>query len=127
LNSPKKLKFLVVDDDRQLLKLMGRLLEARGHEVVLSHAGVNAVIEVPEEHPDCVVTDWVMLGLNGLDLIKELRAGDGCDGIKMIMVTSRLDAESEAEARAAGADGYIRKPIDPANFAETVEKMALDG
>lgn len=125
MNPERALKIFLVDDDTDFLKLMGALLERRGHEVILSHAGTNAAIEIPDVKPDAVVTDWVMVGLDGLELITELREGGECPETKMILVSGRLDGTTDEDARAADLDGYIRKPIDPAAFAETVERLIL--
>ena len=114
-------KFVLVDDDPQILKLMGELLEMRGHEVVLFHAGTTAVIDIPDENPDCVITDLMMVGLNGLDLARELREVPKLSRIKIVMVTSQSDSETRSQAEEVGVDAFIAKPIDPAAFANQIE------
>lgn len=118
------MKFVIVDDDVDILRLMGRLLEIRGHDVVLFHAGTSAVIDIPMENPDCVITDFKMVGLDGLDLIRNLRMDANLQNLKIVMVSGEADDETKALAKGAGANGFIGKPIDPKAFADQVESIS---
>ena len=121
--SSRKFKFCIVDDDLVLLKLMGKLLESRGHQVTLFHAGTSAVIDIPDELPDCVITDLVMMGLDGLELVRDLRANPEMCELKIIMVTSKSDDVTRTTAMKDGVDRFIGKPLDVATFPELVESV----
>ena len=77
MNPERALKIFLVDDDTDFLKLMGALLERRGHEVILSHAGTNAAIEIPDVKPDAVVTDCTgEVGDGAQDCFRPKRGGE---------------------------------------------------
>jgi len=121
--SGKPMKIFVVDDDPSMLNLMGMLLEARGHEVILNHKGSSASVDIYDEMPDCLITDLIMPGLNGIELTRELRDDPDTASMKIIMVTSDTKEISRIKAVEAGVDAYIVKPLDPGTFAQTVEKV----
>jgi len=123
MNTSRAYKFVVVDDDITFLKLMTRLLEASGNDVVMYHAGTTAVIDIPEEQPDCVITDLEMVGMNGIQLVRELRTEPALAETRIVMITGSADEEDEQAARAAGIDGFIRKPVEPAKIVSQVMAM----
>jgi len=127
VNDRQTYKFVIVDDDKAILRLMATLLEQRGHRTVLFHAGTAAVIEIPNEKPDCVITDLTMVGVDGLELVRDLRATPAMGDVKIVMVTSKADAASQAEAEDAGIDGFIGKPFDANTFAMRVEDVLSGG
>ncbi len=114
---------MVVDDERAILNLLGRLLEKRGHKVQLCHAGTAALIDMPEPPPDGIITDINMLGTDGLTLARELRSTAKLKDIKIIAISGDTDDQTKAAAAEAGADAFIEKPINPATFSEQIEAI----
>ena len=120
------LSFLIVDDDIAMLRLMATLLERRGHKVSMYHRGTSASAGLLNQDPDCIITDFHMLGLDGIELTREARDEGHLDGVKIIMVTSQDDVDARVQAENAGVDAFIAKPIDVASFAKLVEQIVAE-
>ncbi len=116
-------KFYIVDDDPVALKTMARLLEARGHEVSINGTSANAMAEIIDERPYCILTDLVMPGVDGLELVRQLRGRTTTSGMKIIVVTSKGNDLWRQRAEQAGANGFLLKPLDLKSFASQVEEI----
>jgi two-component system chemotaxis response regulator CheB len=102
---------LVADDDVMSTGLLRKILVKAGHAVTIARNGLEALRLVQENSFDVVLVDWMMPELDGVEVIKKIRAS-----VKpipqLIMVTALASEESRRQAFAAGADDYIGKPID---------------
>ena len=105
------MKFVIVDDQEFMLRLMTRVLEAAGHGVKSYTSSVHALREISVEQPDCVITDVVMPEMDGLELCVELRKMPDLASIKIIICTAKSYDFDRRRAKELGADGYIVKPI----------------
>ncbi|ANB72376.1 response regulator transcription factor [Paraburkholderia phytofirmans] len=116
---------VVVDDDESVSRAIRRLLRSIGLAAETFASG-DAFLEVlasmPSYHPDCVVLDVQMPGLNGLEVQRRL-AGSG---IPVIFITAHDDIGVREHALAAGAVAYLRKPFNDELFVKTV-RAALEG
>jgi two-component system, OmpR family, KDP operon response regulator KdpE len=101
-------KVLVVDDEVSIRKALSLNLAARGYEVVLADSGEAAMQAVATEHPEMVLLD---LGLPGIDGIRTIEALRGWTDVPIIVLTVRDDDASKIAALDAGADDYITKPF----------------
>jgi two-component system KDP operon response regulator KdpE len=101
-------RILVVDDEPQILRALGTNLKARGYEVDLAPTGELALALAARHHPDLVVLDLGLPGIDGIDVIRGLR---GWSTVPIIVLSVR-EAESEKVAALdAGADDYVTKPF----------------
>ncbi len=101
-------RIMVIDDDKEMLKLLNRTLELEGFDTVVAADGNSALALLKETAPDLVLLDIMMPGLDGfqtLDLIREQ------SDTPVIMLTARQEAESLQRALFLGADDYINKPF----------------
>lgn len=123
------MKFCIFDDDQSLLHLVTLLLEKAGHEVSASTRGEQAIGVVTTNRPDALITDRMMPDIDGLSLVHKLRGRKEFDDMVIIMmsVDSGIDRPWRRDAEAAGADGFIAKPFDPATFAAEVEAIVSAG
>lgn len=113
---------LVVDDEPSTRFLIRSLLERRGFEVFEAGDGVEALaLAAGEPAVGLVVADLNMPRMDGLELIWELRRGDGGRHLPVIVVTGEADELIEAQLLEEGADDYIRKPLDSRLFLARVE------
>lgn len=103
-------QILVVDDEPAIRQLLTDVLELDGHEVRAAADGLAAVSAFDALRPDCVVLDLMMPGLDGYEVLRDIRSRDG-DPVPVIMLTAAADAESAARAWADGADYYLAKPF----------------
>ena len=105
-------RILVVDDQRSNAEMMAGVLKARGYSVYIALDGQQALEQVREMHPDLVVSDILMPGVDGYDLCRRLRSAPETALLPVILVTS-LDAQSERiKGLEAGADDFLSKPVN---------------
>jgi CheY-like chemotaxis protein len=103
-------RVLVVDDDPDLLTLVGLQLRQHGHKVVTAASGQEALALVTEKGaPDVAVLDVAMPEMNGLELLQTMRSRDGLGELPAIFLSARVAAEDIAAGRALGAL-YLTKP-----------------
>lgn len=107
------MRTLVADDDADSLALLNDLLPQWGHEVVSAEDGEQAwTLMVEQDAPRLVVLDWVMPGVDGVQLCRRLREKFSQNAIYIILLTSRNRSEDLVQALEAGADDYVTKPFD---------------
>ena len=104
---------LVVDDEPQIRRALSLNLGARGYEVFEASSGEQALQAVASEHPDIVLLD---LGLGGMDGIMVIDALRGWTAVPIIVLTARDDERSKVLALDAGADDYVTKPFGMAEL-----------
>jgi len=104
-------RVLLVDDEPVIRELVQAMLEGGGVEVRCVDSGARALQEAGAARPDLVLLDIVMPGLDGLAVLRLLRADPTLAGVPIHMLTARSRAVDHAAAERAGADGYIEKPF----------------
>jgi CheY-like chemotaxis protein len=122
-------RVLVVDDDPDGRALVALLLELNGAEVTAVASGVEALAAVPTARPDVLVSDLGMPGLDGFELLRQVRrlpAGDG-GATPAVAVTAYARAEDRARAMEAGFAGYVSKPVEPAALVAAVAALLPGG
>jgi two-component system response regulator MprA len=105
---------LVVDDDERLLNMLRRLLTYEGFRVLTATDGRSALEHVQTYHPDVIVLDWMMPGLDGIQVVKQLRAQN--DPTLILILTARDAIEDRVLGLDSGADDYLPKPFAPAEL-----------
>jgi diguanylate cyclase (GGDEF)-like protein len=111
----KKKRILVVDDHEDNIELLRARLEARGYEVFGASDGQAALDQVESVSPDLILLDVMMPKMDGMEVVRRLKANKSLPFIPVIMQTALDSTENKVEGLDAGADDYITKPI---NFAE---------
>jgi two-component system KDP operon response regulator KdpE len=101
-------RILVVDDEPQLRRALGINLRARGYEVDLAETGEEALTLAARHHPDLVVLDLGLPGIDGVDVIRGLR---GWTSVPVIVLSVRDTEADKVDALDAGADDYVTKPF----------------
>jgi signal transduction histidine kinase len=113
-------KILYVEDDPACMLLVHRVLENEGYQVVTTSDGLSATEFAMYEHPDLILMDINISGLDGYEVTTSLRTVPELESTPIVAVTaSTVDGDRE-RALAAGCDGYIPKPIDVDLFPEQV-------
>jgi diguanylate cyclase (GGDEF)-like protein len=108
-------KILIVDDHEDNIELLRARLEARGYEVHGANDGFAALEAVQRVCPDLILLDVMMPKMDGIEVVRRLKANSDLPFIPVIMQTALDSTENKVEGLDAGADDYITKPI---NFAE---------
>jgi two-component system cell cycle response regulator DivK len=116
-------KILVVEDNELNLKLFCDLLRAHGYEAEPVRDGREAIARALAFGPDLVVMDIQMPHIGGLELIEAMKADPALKAIPIMAVTAYAAKGDEERIRAAGAEGYVSKPISVMRFAEAVRSL----
>lgn len=114
---------LVVDDDKDILLVVQKLLKDKGHEVTCCLDPLDALDKWNQEAFDVVLSDANMPHVNGFDLVKTLSQNARGLGTSLALLTARRDKKDIKRAMESGADDYIVKPIDPDLFISKVESL----
>jgi len=101
-------RILVVDDEVQILRALRRALAARGHEVVTSQNGEDAITEVESSLPELVVLDLNLPGIDGMEVCRRLRTWTQ---VPILILSVREDEAGKVQALDLGADDYLTKPF----------------
>jgi len=104
---------LVVDDERAIREMIIMALEKEGFSCVEASDGHKAETILNESLPDLVLVDWMMPGLNGVNLIRKLRKNEMTRSLPVIMLTAKTEEEDLVKGLESGADDYISKPFSP--------------
>jgi type IV pilus assembly protein PilB len=123
-DAPKqKARILVVEDDRTVTAVVKYFLELEGFEVEIAKDGLIGLEIAKRDIPDVIVTDVHMPGMDGIGMVRALRANAPTSGIAILMLTSEDNLNSETDALTAGADDYILKPVEPRRLAARVKAL----
>ncbi len=114
---------MTVDDSASVRQMVSFTLKDAGYEVVEAVDGRDALKKIPGLTVHMVITDLNMPQLDGIGLIKELRADAKFKFTPILMLTTESQAERKQEGKSAGATGWIVKPFKPEQLVATVKKV----
>jgi len=118
------MKILVIEDHPTQLKLAHLVLSAGGHEVRDAVASDQAFIAIRADRPQLILVDLVLPDVDGLDLIRRLKAEPETRDIHVVAVTSHPERYPKAAALAAGCDAYFVKPFDTREISGQLTAIA---
>ena len=110
---------LIVDDTPDNLAVLSDALDLAGYMVLVAMDGTSALERMHRRRPDVVLLDAMMPGIDGFGVARQLLAMGYT--MPLLAVTARSDADAEAQARAAGFDDFLRKPVSGAQLAEALD------
>ena len=113
---------LVVDDEAAVVEVVALYLRRDGFEVRVAHDGLSAQEAIDEKLPALVVLDVMLPGLDGLALMRRLRANPGID-VPVILLTARSQEADRIYGLELGADDYVTKPFSPAELVSRVKAV----
>ena len=120
----KNLNFLVVDDFSTMRRIVRNLLKELGYNnVEEAEDGPEALDKLNTGKFQFVVSDWNMPNLDGLEMLKRIRASDTLKHLPVLMVTAEAKKENIVAAAQAGASGYVVKPFSAATLEEKLERI----
>jgi response regulator RpfG family c-di-GMP phosphodiesterase len=115
------LRILVVDDDPNLRALLRTSFEVAEIEVDEADSARSAATKIASRHPDVIVLDVAMPGVDGITFCRGLKSDPITRGIPVVLLTG--DSIAESSGRDAGADGFLRKPFSPLALLTLVERL----
>ena len=113
LPAPNSLQILVIEDDNTTRLLLQKTLEREGYQIALAEDGVKGMEKALSISPALIISDWVMPGLDGMELCRQVRSHPQLSGVFVILLSSRETVADRVEGLDAGADEFLSKPIDP--------------
>jgi two-component system chemotaxis response regulator CheY len=118
------MKIITVDDSATMRRVIKNSLTAIGFtEVIEAENGQAGLQKIENEGVDCVITDWSMPLMTGLELVRTLRANPKYRELPILMVTAIGQKEEIVQAISAGANAYIVKPFDPETLQSKLRQV----
>ncbi len=119
-------QILVVDDNPDLRSYVSSVLQRQGYQVRTAEQGAEGLEVAAECKPDLIITDLMMPGVSGLEMIARIRTDEALQGTPIILLTAKVDDETRLEGAEQGADAYLSKPFnDRELLAEVRNLLAL--
>jgi len=115
-------RILIVDDNATNLKLVAYLMKANGYAVDTALDAESAIDAIRGNHPDVILMDIQLPGIDGLELTRRLKSDPATQEIVIVAVTAYAMKGDQAKALEAGCDDYITKPIDTRTLPETIAR-----
>lgn len=106
----KKLRLLLVDDEREFVETLADRLKMRDLDAAIANHGEEALAAVKKEEPDVIVLDLKMPGIDGIEVLKRVK--EAYPNVEVIILTGHGSKKDEEKARKLGAFDYVNKPAD---------------
>ena len=119
----KDIKILLVDDEPDILEIVGYNLSNEGYDVYTAKNGVDALIKAKKKHPHLIILDVMMPEMDGIEACEILRETPGLENTIITFLTARGEDYSQVAGFEAGADDYITKPIKPKVLISKVKAL----
>jgi len=119
----RKHKILVVDDEQVISDTVTLILQSRGYEVITAFDGSEGIAKARTEHPDLILLDIMMPGMNGHDVCVKIKGDRNTRKIPIIMLTGQGEREAVIKARQTGANDYILKPFTMATLLTKISQQ----
>jgi DNA-binding NtrC family response regulator len=117
----EKKKVLIVDDDKDIVRIVATMLEGRGWDIAAAYGGAEAIEKVAASKPDVILLDIMMPEMNGIEVLKRIKKLDAA--ARIIMITAFGDVESYLDSMELGAYEYINKPFETDELLEMIDRV----
>ncbi len=118
----QKKKILIVDDERDIVKVLMIRLQSSGYEIVAAFDGAQGVFMAHKEMPDLIILDIRMPAGDGFSVAERLKRSSNTLNIPLIFLTGSPEKDAEGRAMELGARFYIKKPYDPEELLDAVRR-----
>jgi two-component system phosphate regulon response regulator PhoB len=116
-------RILVVEDEEPISQLLAYNLGKEGFAVTVAADAEEALVAVEESRPDLALVDWMLPGVSGIELCRQLRARPATREIPVIMLTARGEEEDRVRGLDVGADDYVTKPFSMSELAARIRAV----
>jgi two-component system chemotaxis response regulator CheY len=117
-----KTRIMIVDDFSSIRSMVGIILKGAGYETVEAKDGIDALSKLELTPVQMVITDLSMPNLDGMGLVKGIRANPAYNSIPIIMLTTEARDSKQQEGRSLGVTGWLIKPFKPEQLLTAVKK-----
>ena len=118
-------KILVVDDNLDVIKMVGLMLQTRGYDIIAAQSGTQALARARSDNPDLMILDIMMPDMDGYEVCKRLRADPTTANLPILMFTAKSGTSDKVAGFQAGADDFLTKPIHPDELVSRVETALM--
>jgi DNA-binding NtrC family response regulator len=115
----RKLDILIIDDDRNILNILSKILQRKGHTITTTETGQEAITKIQTQRYDVALIDVRLQDINGLDLLNQIQ--EIAPNMIKIILTGYPQDEDRTTALERGADDYLSKPIKSEKLIEIIE------
>ena len=123
MNIFKDKKLLIIDDDVNFCYTLASILYEKGYRVECISTGIKAMQKVKEFMPDLIILDFLIPGVNGIELCEQIRKDRKTESIPILMISGDDKESVKADSFIAGADEFLAKPIDTDRFLNSLEEI----
>jgi two-component system, OmpR family, alkaline phosphatase synthesis response regulator PhoP len=116
-------KVLIIEDDPATTRLVDYSLRHHGYQVIAAANGLEGIRKAQSEHPDLVILDVMLPGMDGFEICHRLRTEPTTSKIKILMFSAKTQDADRETGMKVGADDYLTKPAAPAEIVARVEKL----
>jgi two-component system cell cycle response regulator DivK len=116
-------KVLVIEDNKDNLRLITYALQRGGYEVIPAETGEKGIELAARERPFFIIMDIDLPGIDGIEATKKIRSSEGDGNVPIIAMTSYTMLGDRERIMAAGCNGYIEKPIDPLTIVNSIHQF----
>ncbi len=117
------MQILVVEDDVDIAELVAFNLERQGWKTTLVHHGGEGWEQIQRQHPDLVILDVMLPGMDGMQIFRAMKENEMTHGIPVIFLTARGALDDRLEGLSLGADDYVTKPFSPKELVLRVRNV----
>src|SRR5687767_15702202 len=121
MRMPKRL--LIVDDEPNLLRAVAACLKAENYEVSTARSGREALVHLAETVPDLIISDIRMPGMDGYQLVRNLRSNARTRLVPIVFLTAKDEIADRIQGFRTGVDAYLTKPFEPEELAAIVRAI----
>lgn len=114
-------KILVVDDSAMSRRILRRILESAGHEVLEAEEGMVAIEKYFLDRPDVVLLDLIMEGVSGMDVLEKIRQLD--NNARVVVATADIQTSTRMLTQEAGAVGFVSKPFNERDLISALDSV----
>src|SRR5215831_2283726 len=116
-------RVLVIEDERGLTEVLSYNLQREGYETIVAHDGQEGLRKAQTLLPDLILLDLMLPTLGGLEVCRELRAGERTRQIPILMLTAKAEETDQVVGFLMGADDYVTKPFSPKVLMQRVKAL----
>ncbi|EIJ36234.1 phosphate regulon transcriptional regulator PhoB [Thiothrix nivea] len=114
---------LIVEDEQPIRSMVGFALGRAGYELAEAADAEQAYAEIDRQRPQLILMDWMLPGINGLELVRRLQRDCNTQDIPIIMLTARTEETDKINGFRAGIDDFISKPFSPAELVARIQAV----
>src|ERR1700683_5498254 len=127
MERPMPKTMLIVEDNELNMKLFNDIVETRGHRIVQTRSGIEAVDLARKHRPDLILMDIQLPEVSGLEVTQWLKEDEELRTIPVVAVTAFAMKGDEGKIRQVGGEAYLSKPISVARFFDTIDQFLGPG